>query len=217
VELAGEAVTAGLTVVVLAGSSTLHVGAGAVGRAVLGSLTLGLGVALVLWTFGRICAPQWSPLVSLYVAVMRAQTWGAAIRRVLAQVIGAGSVTLVLVAVVPSCRAAHMGTLPRPALAEAMAAFIFGLVVITVAHYRDGRVPLAVGAVALLTFWTTGEPTLGNPVLLASVAATRSGWRSLPSLLGAAAAGFAAGAAAALLVQPKTRESVRALLFDPRK
>ncbi len=101
-------------------------------------------------------------------------------------------------------------------MGEGIAAFLFGLATLAVAHHRDGRVPLAIGAVALTTFWMTGESTMGNPLLLGAAAARRRSSRSLPQLLGAEVAGFVAGTITALVIHPKARESVRVLLFDPR-
>jgi glycerol uptake facilitator-like aquaporin len=217
-ELVGEAVAVALLVAVMFASSTLLVPAGAsAGRVLLGSVALGVGCGLVIWSFGAICRPQLHPLVSILGLVVRAQGWRGALARVVAQAVGAATATLAIAAYAPPAAAFGPARVASPAFAEGVVAFLFAFVALSIAHCRDARVPIAIGAIAVSSFWMTGQPTLGNPVLLAASAFVgHASLRGFGALLGGSVCGFAVGAVSAFALQPKARESARVLLFAPR-
>lgn len=94
------------------------------------------------------------------------------------------------------------------------------LVALGVAHRRDAKVPIALGAFATASFWMTGRGTVGNPLLsLTTLVATEGAHPSYSELLqvgGANVAGAAIAVIVGLYLFPRAREAAGSLLFEPR-
>lgn len=171
----GELLGSALLVAVMFGSGAVRgqLGAGTMAGALLGSIALGLGYGLVLWSFGGLSGAQTNPLITLIASAMGGQPWRSAGARVLAQLCGAGAATSVASQLAPLWAAGDATVAGARGLGEAMASFGFVLVALGVAQRRDVKVPLALGAFATASFWMTGHATVGNPLLVLSVFVVR--------------------------------------------
>jgi glycerol uptake facilitator-like aquaporin len=218
-EVVGELVGSGLLVAIVFGSGAVRtqLGAGTMAGALLGSIALGLGYGLVLWSFGSLSGAQTNPLVSLVASLFGGQAWRRTLLRIAAQVAGAAAAGALVPRVAPYTATGSGGYPGSPLLAEAVAAFGFMLVALGVAHRRNVKVPLALGAFATASFWMTGRATVGNPLLSSTVLLVTKGSSAFEVLSGCGAA--AVGAGLALLVArylfPQVRDAASVLLFVP--
>ena len=74
-EVLGELLGSGalVAIVFLSGAVRVQLGGGTMGGALLGSLALGGGYGLVLWSFGSLSGAQTNPLVSIVASVLGGQ------------------------------------------------------------------------------------------------------------------------------------------------
>ncbi len=204
--------------VFLSGTGLVQVGVGSAGTALLGSVILGFGVGLIIWTFGPLSGAQGSPLVTLVATALGRQRVATTFVRIVAQVIGMGLVVLALSPMWPNLTAGPSYRSVDP-LADGVAAFGFMVVALGVANRRSVRVPVALGAFATASFWMTGRATLGNPLLSFAVLCLTTPQdvtaSSVAEGIAGAVGGAAVGAVVALFLFPHTRESAAVLLFCP--
>jgi glycerol uptake facilitator-like aquaporin len=220
-ELVGTSVL--VMVVFISGTVRVQLGAGTMGVALLGSILLGFGYGLVIWSFGSLSGAQTTPLVSIIASLLGGQRWSRTLLRIAAQIAGAaasgGLVPKVAGYTVVAGDATYAGS---AALAEAVAAFGFVLVALGVAHLRNVKVPVALGTFATASFWMTGRATMGNPLLSSTILFVTKG-PAAPKLFSVAgeAAAAAIGASLAVLVArflfPGVRDAASVLLFVPAK
>jgi len=224
-EAVGElvATTVLVTVVFVSGTVRVQLGAGTMGVVLLGSILLGFGYGLVIWSFGSLSGAQTNPLVSIIASLLGSQRWSRTLLRIVAQIAGAAAagvlVTKALVYTAVAGDATYEGS---AALAEAVAAFGFVLVALGVAHRRNVKVPVALGAFATASFWMTGHATVGNPLLSSTVLFVTKGAVAAKLVSAANAAGSAAIGASlavlfALFLFPNARAAAKVLLFVPAK
>lgn len=214
VELAGTGSL--LLVVLLSGSQQVQLGKGTLIDALVGSVSLGLGVALILWAFGRYTGAQNNPLVSLIATTFGGQPGWRSLRLVIAQVTGATVVAAVVGTTLPSIASAGTEYAPVHMLAEGLAAFAMLLVALAVAHRQDAYVPLALGGMASASVWMTGRGTLGNPVLSVPVLILATGMphpADVLKIVGAQVLGAAVAVGLGALLFPWARQSAGVLLF----
>jgi len=216
-ELLGSSVL--VAVVFASGAVRVQLGTGTMAGALLGSLALGLGYGLVLWSFGSLSGAQTNPLVSIVASLLGGQSWRRTLLRIVAQVVGATAAGATVPRVLPLAVERDASYVGSSSLAEAVAAFGFMLVALGVAHRRNVKVPLALAAFATASFWMTGRATVGNPLLSSTVLFVTKGLVApeLLSATGAAAIGAGLGAVVARVLFPHVRESAGALLFVPDK
>lgn len=207
-----------LLVVILSGSQQVQLGKGTLTDALVGSMSLGLGFALVLWVFGRYTGAQTNPLVSLIATACGRQSGRRTLRLVIAQATGASVAAALIGATLPSIASAGEDYVPVHMLAEGVASFVMLFAALAVAHRQDAYVPLALGAMASASFWMTGRGTLGNPVIAIPVLMLATG-RAHPTdvlrILGAQLLGAALALGIATLLFPWARRSADVLLFRP--
>jgi glycerol uptake facilitator-like aquaporin len=89
--------------------------------ALLGSVVLGIGHGLVLWSFGGLSGAQTNPLITLVASVFGGQPWRDAGARIFAQLCGAGAMTAVVSLVVPRSAGGDAMVTGTIGLAEAVA------------------------------------------------------------------------------------------------
>jgi glycerol uptake facilitator-like aquaporin len=212
----GELLGSALLVAVMFGSGAVRVqlGAGTMAGALLGSIALGLGYGLVLWSFGGLSGAQTNPLVTLLASAMGDQRWGSAV----AQLAGSTAATLIAAQVAPLWASGDSAVAGRRGVAEAVASFGFVLVALGVAQRRNIKVPLALGSFATASFWMTGHATVGNPLLILSVYLARGEHDAggLLIALGGAVLGAVLAVAVARFLFPRAREAASCLLFVPQ-
>lgn len=218
--MTGELLGSALLVAVMFGSGAVRVqlGAGTMAGAWLGSIALGLGYGLVVWSFGGLSGAQTSPLITLIASAIGGQPWRDAGARMLAQLCGAGAMTVVAAQVAPLWASGDAVVAGAAGFAESVASFGFVLVALGVAQRRDIKVPLALGAFATASFWMTGHATAGNPLLVLSVYVVR-GERDAGGVLtalGGAVLGAGLAVAVARFLFPRAREAASCLLFVPQ-
>jgi glycerol uptake facilitator-like aquaporin len=215
----GELAASALLVVVLiaSGMARVQLGVGTSGAALVGSLALGLGHGLVVWTFGRFSGAQINPLVSVTASSLGGQQWSRTALLVAAQVAGAAVVALGAMHADVLRPIAGESIAVRPALADGLTAFAFLLVALGVAHRRTVVAPIALGCIVTASFWMTGRTMAGNPILVLALAFAGA-HDVAPALASAAAMGLGGASAvgAALLLFPTARASSALLLFRPR-
>jgi glycerol uptake facilitator-like aquaporin len=215
VELAGTASL--LLVVLLSGTQQVQFGKGTLTDALVGSVSLGLGFALILWTFGRYTGAQNNPLVSLIATACGGQPTWRTLRLVSGQLLGA-TVAVAIATALPKSASADSDYIAVHLLAEGVASFAMLLVALAVAHRQDAYVPLALGGMASASVWMTGRGTLGNPVISVPVIMLATGM-SHPAdvlrILGAQVLGAAVAVGVAAFLFPWARQSARVLLFRP--
>ena len=210
-----------VTVVFVSGTVRVQLGAGTMGVALLGSILLGFGYGLVIWTFGSLSGAQTNPLVSIIASLLGGQRWSRTLLRIAAQIVGAAAAGALVPKVIAYTVVA--GDVPyegSAALAEAVAAFGFVLVALGVAHRRNVRVPVALGAFATASFWMTGHATVGNPLLSSTVVfvandPAASKLFSSAGVAAAAAVGASLAVPLALFLFPNARDAAKVLLFVP--
>jgi glycerol uptake facilitator-like aquaporin len=214
--------TSGLvTVVFVSGTVRVQLGAGGIGVALLGSILLGFGYGLVIWSFGSLSGAQTNPLVSIIASLLGGQRWSRTLLRIAAQIAGAAATGALVPKVVAYTVVAGDVTYAGSAgLAEAVAAFGFVLVALAVAHRRNVRVPVALGAFATASFWMTGHATVGNPLLSSTLGFVTNGRNaakllSSASVVSAAAVGASLAVLLALFLFPNARDAAKVLLFVP--
>ena len=216
----GELLGSALLVAVMFGSGAVRVqlGAGTMAGALLGSIALGLGYGLVLWSFGGLSGAQTNPLVTLLASAMGDQRWGSAVARLVAQLAGSTAATLVAAQVAPLWASGDAAVAGVRGVAEAVASFGFVLVALGVAQRRDIKVPFALGSFATASFWMTGHATVGNPLLVLSVYLVRGEHDAggLLIALGGAVLGAVLAVAVARFLFPCAREAASCLLFVPQ-
>lgn len=221
-EMAGELLGTSLLVALVfaSGAVRAQLGAGSVAGALLGSAGLGLGYGLVLWLVGPISGAQTNPLVSIVASMIGPQRWVRTALRIVAQVAGAAAIGLVISRVAPYTFAHDTPNISPRLLAEAVASFSFLFVALGVAHRRDVKVPLALGAITTASFWMTGLGTLGNPLLSFTVLLVAGADHATGLVLlrvgAATVVGSGLGVGLALFLFPHARESAATLLFVPR-
>jgi glycerol uptake facilitator-like aquaporin len=222
-EVAGELLGTGLLVLVAFASGAVRVqlGAGTMAGALLGSLALGLGYGLVLWSVGPLSGAQTNPLVSVIASVIGHQRWTRTLLRVLSQVLGAAATGLVLARAAPHMFVRDNSNIAPNLLGEAVASFAFVLVALGVAHRRDVTVPVALGAIASASFWMTGRATVGNPLLSFTILIVADDefttWTDVLQAGASDLAGALFAVVVALFLFPHARESASALLFVPQR
>lgn len=206
-----------MAVAFASGAVRVQLGGGTMAGALLGSIALGLGYGLVIWSFGRLSGAQTNPLVSIVASLLGDQPWRRTLLRIAAQIAGAAAAGALVTTVMPHTAARDGTDVGSPLLAEGVAAFGFMLVALGVAHRRNVKVPLALGAFATASFWMTGRATVGNPLVSTTVVLVTTGLaaRELLSAVGAAAAGAGLAALVGRLLFPRVREAAGALLFVP--
>ncbi len=217
VELAGTASL--LVVVLLSGSPQVQVGKGTLTDAVVGSVSLGLGFALILSTFGRYTGAQNNPLVSLIATAYGRQPAWRTLRLVTAQVTGAALVAALVGTALPNIASPGKEYAPVHMLAEGLASFAMLLVALAVANRQDVYVPLALGGMASASVWMTGRGTLGNPVISIPVLILATGMphpAAVLKIVGAQVFGAAVAVGLAMFLFPWVRQSAAVLLFRPR-
>jgi glycerol uptake facilitator-like aquaporin len=214
-ELLGSSVL--VAVVFTSGAVRVQLGTGTMAGALLGSIALGLGYGLVLWTFGSLSGAQTNPLVSIVASLLGGQPWRRTLLRIVAQVAGSTVAGATIPRVLPLTVDRDTSYVGTTSLAEAVAAFGFMLVALGVAHRRNVKVPVALAAFATASFWMTGRATVGNPLLSSTVLFVTKGLAAseLLSATGAAAIGAGLGAIVARVLFPHVRESAGVLLFVP--
>jgi glycerol uptake facilitator-like aquaporin len=214
-ELLGSSVL--VVIVFLSGSVRVQLGAGTMGGALLGSIALGLGYGLVLWSFGSLSGAQTNPFVSIIASLLGGQSWRRTLLRIASQIAGAIAGGIVVVRVVSFRVAGDAGYAGSSSLAEAVSALGFVLVALGIAHRRDMRVPVALGTFATASIWMTGRATIGNPLLSCTILLVTKGvaGREMLVAAGAAAVGAAVAAVAARFLFPRVHEAASALLFVP--
>jgi glycerol uptake facilitator-like aquaporin len=221
-EVAGEFLGTGLLVAVAFASGVVRVqlGSGTMAGALLGSLALGLGYGLVLWSVGPLSGAQTNPLMSIVASVVGKQRWTRTLLRVFAQTLGATATGFLVSRLAPYTFTRQDSNIAPNLLAEVVASFAFVLVALGVAHRRDVKVPVALGALATASFWMTGRVTLGNPILSSTVLLVAGGEHltgaAFLQMGGAALAGSGLAVTVALFLFPHAREAAAALLFVPR-
>lgn len=213
--MTGELLGSALLVAVMFGSGAVRVqlGAATMAGALLGSTALGLGYGLVVWSFGGLSGAQTSPLITLIASVLGGQPWRDAGARMLAQLCGAGAMTVVAAQVAPLWASGDAVVAGAGGLAESVASFGFVLVALGVALRRDITVPLALGAFGTASFWMTGHATAGNPLLVLSVYVVRGEREAggLLTALGGAVLGAVLAVAVARFLFPRAREAASRL------
>lgn len=216
----GELLGSALLVAVMFGSGAVRVqlGAGTMAGALLGSIALGLGYGLVLWSFGGLSGAQTNPLVTLLASALGDQRWSSAVARIAAQLAGATAATLIAAQIGPLWASGDTAVAGARGVAEAVASFGFVLVALGVAQRRDIKVPLAFGSFATASFWMTGHATAGNPLLVLAVFVVRGEHDAggLLIALGGATLGTVLAAAVARFLFPHAREAASCLLFVPQ-
>lgn len=207
-------------VVVLSGSLQMQLGRGTLIDALVGSVSVGLGFGLILVAFGSYTGAQGNPLVSFIAAVYGGQPARGTIRLVTGQMLGGGLAAAIIGTAFPGLASPGEGYVPVHTVAEGVESFAMLLVGLGVAHRRNARVPLALGAMASASVWMTGRGTLGNPVISVSVLilATKA-FRpdDILRIVSAQVLGAAIAVGVAALLFPWARESARVLLFRPRQ
>lgn len=207
-------------VALLSGSLRVQLGQGTLIDALVGSVSLGLGFSLILWTFGPYTGAQGNPLMSLVAAVYGGQATPRTLRFVSGQLLGATLVAIIVGTALPGLASPGKDYVPVHMLAEGVTSFGMLLVALAVAHRQDTSVPLALGGMASASIWIAGRGTLGNPVISVPVLilATRA-FRPADVLriLGAQILGAAIAVGAASFLFPWARQSARVLLFRPRQ
>lgn len=215
----GELLGSTLLVAVMFASGVVRaqLGSGTMPAALLGSLALGLGYGLVLWSFGGLSGAQTNPLITLIASALGGQPWGSALARIVAQLCGAAGATSVARYLEPLWASGGLGVAGASGVAEAVASFGFVLVALGVSQRRNVKVPLALGAFATASFWMTGGAAVGNPLLVLSVLLVTGEQGAWPFLTALGGAGFGAGVASAvaLLLIPRVRDAASYLLFVP--
>jgi glycerol uptake facilitator-like aquaporin len=208
-----------VAIVFASGAVRAQLGAGAAAGALVGSISLGLGYGLVLWTFGSLSGAQTNPLVSIVASLLGGQPWRRTLLRIVAQLAGASAAGATIPRLLPLTVVRDTPYAASSSMAEAVAAFGFMLVALGVAHRRDVKVPLALAAFATASFWMTGRATLGNPLLSWNVLLATKGLAAaeLFSATGAAAMGAALAALVARFLFPHVRVAADVLLFVPPK
>ena len=214
-ELLGSCVL--MAVAFASGMVRVQLGAGTMAGALLGSTALGLGYGLVVWSFGSLSGAQTNPLVSIVASLLGGQPWRMTLLRISAQVAGAAGAGALLQGLTPHKASRDWTAVGSPLLAEGVAAFGFMLVALGVAHRRNAKVPVALGAFATASFWMTGRATVGNPLLSTTIELATTGLapRELFSTAGAAAVGAGLGVLVAWFLFPWVRKAAGALLFVP--
>lgn len=220
-EFLGEVLATGALVAVVFASGAVRVqlGSASMAGALLGSVALGLGYGIVLWSFGRLSGAQSNPLVSIIASILGGQPWRRTVSRVGAQVLGAGAVGLAVARFAAQTFIAAPAYVTTTPWADAIASFGFVLVALGVAHRRDASVPAALGAFAIASFWMTGRATVGNPVLSVTVLCVATARVVPDEMLTASAAatlGAGIGSVAAKYLFPDVKAAAAALLFAPR-
>ena len=208
-----------MAVAFASGAVRAQLGAASIAGALLGSVALGLGYGIVLWSFGRLSGAQTNPLVSIIASILGGQPWWRTVSRVGAQVLGAGAVGLAVSRFAPQTFIADPAYVATTPWADAVASFGFVLVSLGVAHRRDARVPAALGAFAIAGFWMTGRATIGNPILAVTVlgvAGARFVDGEMLLVTAATIIGAGLGALTARLLFPEVRAAAAVLLFVPR-
>jgi glycerol uptake facilitator-like aquaporin len=195
----------------------VQLGAGTIEGALLGSVALGLGVGLLVWTFGRLSGAQANPFISIVASLLGEQRWVSTARRVIAQLVGAALAALAVSALLPYSFARGETTVTP--LADGVAAFGFVLVALGIAHRRDLHVPLGLGAFALASFWITGHGTIGNPLVAATVVIVGLGDHAAAfdvlRVVAATALGTEIAAVTGEFLFAHVRDAATALLFSP--
>jgi glycerol uptake facilitator-like aquaporin len=214
-ELLGSSVL--VAVVFASGAVRAQLGAGTMAGALLGSIALGLGYGLVLWSFGSLSGAQTNPLVSIVASLLGGQSWRRTLLRIVAQLAGAAGAGVTIAQVLPLTVVRDAAYAGSSSLAQGVAAFGFMLVALGIAHRRDVKVPLALGAFATASFWMTGYATVGNPLLSSAVLLVAKGLiaSELFSAMGAAAIGAGLAVVVARFLFPQVREAAGVLLFIP--
>jgi glycerol uptake facilitator-like aquaporin len=216
----GELLGSALLVAVMFGSGAVRVqlGAGTMAGALLGSMALGLGYGLVLWSFGGLSGAQTNPLITVIASAMGDQSWSIAGARIVAQLAGATAAMFIAAQVAPLWASGDTTVAGARGVAEAIASFGFVLVALGVAQRRDIKVPLALGSFATASFWMTGHATVGNPILVLPVFVVRGEHEpvGLFTALSGAMLGAGLAAAVARFLFPRAREAARCLLFLPQ-
>jgi glycerol uptake facilitator-like aquaporin len=217
----GELLGSALLVAVMFGSGAVRVqlGAGTMAGALLGSIALGLGYGLVLWSFGGLSGAQTNPLITLIASAMGDQPWRIAAARIIAQLAGTTVASLIAAQVAPLWASGDTAVAGARGVAEAVAGFGFVLVALGVAQRRDIKVPLALASFATASFWMTGHATAGNPLLVLSVSFVRGEHDAggLLLALGGAVLGAMLAVAVARFLFPRAREAASYLLFVPQR
>jgi glycerol uptake facilitator-like aquaporin len=229
-QLSAEAVAVALILVVtaLSGTGRVEAGEAPLASAVVASLILGLGHGLAVWGPGSISRVHTNPWLTLVAALVGRQDRRRCLGILVVQLVTAGAGGVLAGLVRP-----HLAiTAPLTAvggwtilLREAVAAFGAVLIALGVAHYRDVRVPLAVGAYAAASVWLTNASTVGNPPFLVATAGSSWGHGTFPpAYLGpallAATVGAGAGVLLAFWLFPTAPMAAEWLLFGnpaPRK
>jgi hypothetical protein len=202
----------------LSGAIRVQLGAITVGGALAAAAALGLANALAVWTFGPRGA-RLAPWISAASWGLGGGSLGGAVCSLGGQVAGAVGATLVLVRLL-GAQPVAVPTLLAGAtpLREGVASFLFVLVALGVAHARDARVPVALGACGAASLLATGAASGGNPFIVLAAAwlsdDRASGWAQL--LVGQAL-GAAVGAVVAVALFPWWRASASVLLFTPKR
>lgn len=99
----GEFLGSGVLVAVVLASGAVRVQLGAltVESALLGSITLGFGYGLVLWSFGSLSGAQTSPFVSVVASVLGHKPWPQTALRIASQIFGAATGSSLTVRLAP--------------------------------------------------------------------------------------------------------------------
>lgn len=220
----GVAVALILVVTALSGTGRVEAGQAPLTSAVVASLILGLGHGLAVWgpgSFTRVHTNPWLTLIAVLTGRQdRRRCLGTLVVQLVTASVGgilAGALLPQLVVTWP-LREVKEWTV---GLREAVAAFGAVLIALGVAHYRDVRVPLAIGAYAATSVWLTNASTVGNPLVLVATAGAAWGSGALPpanlgSALLAGAVGAGAGGLLAFWLYPTAPMAAAWLLFgDP--
>ena len=175
----------------------------------------------MLWSFGSLSGAQTNPLVTLIAVTVGSQRCAPSLARILGQFLGAAVIASLVSKYAPYTFVRdHMYVALHP-LAEAVAAFGFILIALGVAHRRDARVPVALGAYATASLWMTGRATVGNPLLSVAVlmvaAPEQCDVWSVAEIAAASVAGAGLAVPLALFLFPQAKKSASALLFTPRQ
>lgn len=208
-----------MAVVFASGAVRVQLGSASIVGALLGSVALGLGYGLVLWSFGRLSGAQSNPLVSIIASLLGGQPWQRTLSRAAAQVTGATAIGLLVGRFAPQTFLRDRSYVGSAPWAEAISSFGFILVALATAHRRDTRGLAAIGAFAVASFWMTGRATVGNPVLSVAVlcvAGTPAVSGEILTATAAATIGAALASIAARLLLPNVEQAAASLLFTPR-